>query len=162
MPRQPIQSTKAARRPRSTCAGTHRSSSAMHCCPHGDGSLCASRFASVSWAAVPDIGSTAALLTELASRYANSNLDVVLPCAAAGNRETIHKKKEGASAKKLRSQTISRIGWFEETPSGTQLIDGTLVGAGPSLLCLRISESTQHSPVNLSKDTWQSKFVTAR
>ena len=83
MPRQPIHSTKAARRPRSTCAGTHRSSSAMQCCPHGDGSLCASRFcgASVSWDAVPDIGSAAALLTEMASRYVISNCPCSLHCS---------------------------------------------------------------------------------
>jgi hypothetical protein len=53
----------------------------------------------VEWAAVQDIGSTAALLTEMASRYAISNLDVVLPWAAAGNRETIQKKRKGHLAK---------------------------------------------------------------
>ena len=161
MARQPIQSTKATRRPRSTCAGTHRSSSAMHCCPHGDGSLCASRFASVAWAAVQDIGSTAALLTEMASRYAISNLDVVLPWAAAGNRENHSKKKKGTSGKKPRFQAISRIRCPEEifqrypvsqinfirNASDTQLIDGTLVGGAPSLFLEAV-----RSPVNLATD----------
>jgi hypothetical protein len=76
-------------------------------------------------------------------------LDVVLPWAAAGIRETIQKKKEGASPKKTRFQALSRIRCPEETflklypvsrgnsirtASGTQLFDGTLVGAAPSLL----------------------------
>ena len=152
MARQPIQSTKAARRPRSTCDGTHRSSSAMHCCPHGDGSLCASRFASVEWAAVQDIGSTAALLTEMASRYAISNLDVVLPWAAAGNRENHSKKKKGASGKKPRFFGAPRKfsvprGNFPRTASDTQLIDGTLVGGAPSLFL-----EAGRSPVNLATD----------
>jgi len=65
---------------------------------------------------VQDIGSTAALLTEMASRYAISNLDVVLPWAAVGNRENHStKKKKGGSGKKPRFQAISCIPCPEET-----------------------------------------------
>jgi hypothetical protein len=64
----------------------------------------------VEWAAVQDIGSTAALLTEMASRYAISNVDVVLPWAAAGNRENHSKKKKGASGKKPRFKPYLAFG----------------------------------------------------
>jgi hypothetical protein len=75
----------------------------------------------VEWAAVQDIGSTAALLTEMASRYAISNLDVVLPWAAAGNRETIKKKERGIWQKATISSHISHSvprGNFPQTVPG--------------------------------------------
>jgi hypothetical protein len=52
----------------------------------------------MAWAAVQDIGSTAALLTEMASRYAISNLDVLQPWTSAGNRDVYSLKEHHAKS----------------------------------------------------------------
>jgi hypothetical protein len=76
----------------------------------------------MAWAAVQDIGSTAALLTEMASRYAISNLDVVLPWTSAGNREIHSLKKERSIWQKAKigghiSHSVPR-GNFPQTVPG--------------------------------------------
>jgi hypothetical protein len=75
----------------------------------------------MAWAAVQDIGSTAALLTEMASRYAIANLDVLQPRTSAGNRDIYSLKKERSITQKAKiggyiSHLVPRGNFLQTVP----------------------------------------------